>query len=219
VATESATMLYDRLARDGNVGRELAAQVMVSLRRMEALTLNFLDLGKLESRGLCALPQRTSLARIVDDLLDAATPACDLKGVHLDRAAAPPLPQAWIDPMQAERCLGNLLDNAIKFTPAGGTVTVRTTLDGDALAVTIGDTGPGIGPEREARLFESFQSGASSGGRRSTGLGLHIADALARAMGGTVALDHGHPTGAWFVVRLPIAAEHPDVAVPTASAA
>jgi signal transduction histidine kinase len=218
VASESAAMLHDRLVRDGHAARELAAQVMVSLRRMEALTLNFLDLGKLESRGLCALPQRTSLGRIVDDLIDAARPACDLKGVRLDREPAPPLPPAWIDPMQVERCLANLLDNAIKFTPAGGTVTVRAGLDGDALAVTIGDDGPGISPDREARLFESFQSGAASGSRRSTGLGLHIAEALARAMGGSIHLDRSRPAGAWFVVRLPIAAE-PAAAPLAASAA
>lgn len=209
VACESATMLYDRLARDAEPGRDLAAQIMVSLRRMEALTLNFLDLGKLESRGLCALPQRVSLPRIVDDLLDAATPACELKGVHLDREPAPALPLAWIDPIQAERCLGNILDNAIKFTPAGATVSVRTTVDGDALAVRIADEGPGITPEREARLFDSFQAGAASGGRRSTGLGLHIADALARSMGGSVALDRTRAKGSCFVVRLPLAAESP----------
>jgi signal transduction histidine kinase len=222
VASESATMLYDRLARDGHAARELAAQVMVSLHRMEALTLNFLDLGKLESRGLCALPQRTSLTRIVDDLLDAAGPACELKGVRLDREAAPPLPLAWIDPMQAERCLGNILDNAIKFTPAGGTVRVRTALEGDALAVRIADDGPGISPEREARLFESFQSGAPSGRRRSSGLGLHIADALVRAMGGSIGLDRERGHGACFVIRLPIAADPVAAAplpTPTASAA
>lgn len=222
VACESATMLYDRVARDGDASRELAAQVMVSLRRMEALTLNFLDLGKLETRGLCALPQRTSLARIVDDLVDAAGPACDLKGVRLDREPSPPLPQAWIDPIQAERCLANILDNAIKFTPAGGTVRVRTGVDGDALAVRIADDGPGISLEREARLFDSFQSGAASGGRRSTGLGLHIADALARAMGGSIALDRSRDLGACFVIRLPIAiapALEAPLAAPTASAA
>ncbi|MBX3025218.1 HAMP domain-containing histidine kinase [bacterium] len=207
VASESATMLYDRLARDAHPARELAAQIMVSLRRMEALTLNFLDLGKLELRGLCALPQRTSLTRIVDDLLDAVAPACDLKGVRLDRETAPALPQAWIDPIQAERCLGNILDNAIKFTPAGGTVSVRTAVDGNALAVRVADDGPGISPEREAGLFDSFQAGTASGGRRSSGLGLHIADALARAMGGSIDLDHDHTRGTCFVVRLPIAAE------------
>jgi two-component system sensor histidine kinase KdpD len=221
VATESATMLHDRLVREGAPTSELAAQVMVSLRRMEALTLNFLDLGKLESRGLCALPQRTSLARVVDDLLDAAAPACVLKGVRLDRIPAPSLPPAWIDPVQTERCLGNLLDNAIKFTPAGGTVTVHTAVDADGLSVTIGDSGPGIDREREATLFDSFQAGADIRGRRSTGLGLHIADALARAMGGSVSLDASRPYGAWFVVRLPIAAT-PTVEpapVPAASAA
>lgn len=213
VASESATMLYDRLAREGAASRELAAQVLVSLKRMEALTLNFLDLGKLESRGLRAQPERTALNRVVGDLLEAARPACELKGVGLEHSLAPGLPAAWIDPMQIQRCLGNLLDNAIKFTPAGGTVTVRTGAEGSVLTVTIGDSGPGIDAEREATLFDSYQNGADSGGRASTGLGLHIADALARAMGGSVTLDHSQPQGAWFVVRLPQAVE-PLVEVP-----
>jgi signal transduction histidine kinase len=121
--------------------------------------------------------------------------------------------------MQTERCLGNLLDNAIKFTPAGGAVTVRTGSDGDALTVTTGDGGPGISAEREATLFESFQAGSDTAGRGSTGLGLHIADALVRAMGGSISLDHGQPSGAWFVVRLPRTADPVDIALPPASAA
>jgi signal transduction histidine kinase len=218
VASESATMLYDRLTREGAASRDLAAQVLVSLKRMEALTLNFLDLGKLESRGLRSRPERTALDRVVGDLVEAARPACELKGVRLVADLTAELPAAWIDPMQTERCVGNLLDNAIKFTPAGGTVTVRTGIDGGELTVTVGDSGPGIGAEREATLFDSYQAGADAGGRPSTGLGLHIADALARAMGGSVTLDHAPPSGAWFVVRLPLAAAPPAELMPDAPA-
>lgn len=216
VASESASMLYERLSRDGAASRDLAAQVVVSLKRMEALTLNFLDLGKLETRGLRAQPESTALNRVVGDLVEAARAACELKGVRLVYEPAAGLPPAWIDPMQTERCVGNLLDNAIKFTPQGGTVTVRTGRDGAALVVTIGDTGPGIEPEREASLFDSYQAGSDSAGRRSTGLGLHIADALARAMGGSISLDRTAPSGAWFAVRLRAAAEPAGEPVPVA---
>lgn len=204
VATESAAMLYDRIGRDAAV-RDLAAQVIVSLRRMESLTLNFLDLGKLEARGLRAQPGRHSLAHVIEDLIAVYRPALELKGLHLVLDLAPDLPAVWLDPLQTERCLANLLDNAIKFSPEDGTVTVRTSVEPGWAVVTIGDSGPGISPEREAHLFESFQQGADASGRRSTGLGLHIAEALARAMGGSVRLTHSEPQGAWFEVRLPLA--------------
>lgn len=203
VATQSAALLYDQLQQEHSSGRELAAQVMVSLRRMEALTLNFLDLSKMETRRLQMTPRRTSLNRIVQDLVDACRPALDLKRLHVDLGLSATLPPAWVDPMQIERCLTNLFDNAIKFTPTGGTVTCRTAADEQWVTVTIGDSGPGISAERTATLFARFQEGTDVAGRRSTGLGLHIAGAIVEALGGEIHLDPDAAQGAWFVVRLP----------------
>jgi signal transduction histidine kinase len=205
VATQSAALLYDQLGGDGASARELAGQVTVSLKRMSSLILNFLDLSRLESRALHASAQRVSLNRIVADLIDTSRPAFELRGLGVALDLAPALPPAWIDPLQTERCLANLLDNAVKFTPAGGTVTCRTAVDGDRLAVTIGDSGPGISAERYATLFDRFQDGTDAAGRGSTGLGLHIAHALATALGGEIVLDRDQPRGAWFRVRLPAA--------------
>ncbi|MGH7787093.1 MAG: sensor histidine kinase, partial [Candidatus Binatia bacterium] len=189
VATQSAALLYDQLQQEKSPARDLAAQVMVSLRRMESLTLNFLDMSKMESRHLQVTPRRTGLNRIVQDLVDAYRPALDLKRLRVDLALSATLPPAWVDPLQIERCLTNLLDNAIKFTPAGGTITCRTAVDEPWVAVTIGDSGPGIGAERAATLFTRFQDGTDVAGRRSTGLGLHIAGAIAEALGGEIRLD------------------------------
>jgi signal transduction histidine kinase len=208
VATQSGALLYDQLTRekqDRTSTRELAAQVMVNLRRMESLTLNFLDLSRMESRGLQMTPCRAPLNRLVEDLLDAYRPALDLKNIRVELELAPALPAAWIDPIQAERGISNLLDNAIKFTPTGGTVTCRTAAQGNWLTLTIGDSGPGIKPDREATLFARFQDGAAAGGRQSTGLGLHIARAIAEALGGALSLDRSAPQGAWFCLRLPAA--------------
>jgi signal transduction histidine kinase len=205
VAAQSATLLYDQLGQAAPSTRELAAQVIVSLKRMESLTLNFLDLDRLDARGLHVTPRRISLNRIVQDLVDTYRPSLDLKGLRACVELAPGLPAAWVDPLQTERCLANLLDNAIKYTPAGGTVTCRTGCAGDAVTVTIGDSGPGISPARDATLFARFQDGTDAVGRRSTGLGLHIAHALVAALGGEIVLDREQPQGAWFRIRLPIA--------------
>ena len=154
----------------------------------------------------------------MQDLVDACRPALELKGIHLALELAPGLPAAWIDPLQAERCLANLLDNAIKYTPQGGTVTCRTERSGARLVATVGDSGPGVPPDRRATLFSRFQDGTDAGGRRSTGLGLHIAHALAQSLGGDLSLDASPPHGAWFRVHLPAAADG-DGAAATATAA
>jgi signal transduction histidine kinase len=185
IAGQSAALLYDQLGQAVPSTRELAAQVIVSLKRMEALTLNFLDLNRLEVRGLRVAPRRVALNRIVQDLIDAYRPALELKNLQVVRDLSPAAPLAWIDPLQTERCLANLLDNAIKYTPAGGTITCRTECAGDTVVATIGDSGPGISADRHAMLFSRFQDGADAAGRGSTGLGLHIARALAVARGAT----------------------------------
>lgn len=219
VASQSAAMLYDQLAREGSSARELSAQVVTSLKRMEALTLNFLDLSKLEARGLKAAPRRTMLDRLLDDVAAAYAAPLEAKRIHLQRELAPSLPAAWIDPLQTERCLGNLLDNAIKYTPSGGTITLRTATDGDWITVTIGDSGPGITADREASLFARFQDGHDAAGRRSTGLGLHIARALVESMGGEIALERGHDSGAWFRLRFPTARDDQAAPLPDRAAA
>lgn len=150
--------------------------------------------------------RRVAFGRVLEDLLHTYRPALALKGLRADVAIAPALPAAWIDPLQIERCLANLLDNAIKYTPAGGTISIRATADDGALTVLVGDSGPGIPTEREATMFARFQDGTDAPGRRSTGLGLHIARALVEAMDGTIDVDRAHGAGAWFRIRLPLAA-------------
>ena len=197
-------MLYDQLGRDDSGPRALTAQVMVSLRRMEALTLNFLDLNRVESHGIKVFPQRASLNDVVGDLLESCGPAVELKRLRLDVDLDPTLELFSFDPLQVQRALGNLVDNAVKFTPEGGTIAIRTLrCNGDA-EVVIGDSGPGIATDRVGTLFTRFQNGRDSGGRRSTGLGLYIAAAIVTAHGGTIEVDREDRQGTWFTITLPM---------------
>ncbi|MGD9763602.1 MAG: sensor histidine kinase [Candidatus Binatia bacterium] len=205
LAMQSAALLYDRLPEGEAPTRELAGQVVLSLKRMESLALNFLELNQIEARALRVVSRRVSLDRIVEDLVDAYRPALALKRLHVRLELARPLPDAWIDPLQTERCLANLLDNAIKYTPADGVITMRVEAEDGGLVAVVGDSGPGIPPERAATVFARFQDGTDVAGRRSTGLGLYIAGAIATAMGGELTLDAAQTRGAWFRLWVPMA--------------
>jgi signal transduction histidine kinase len=213
IAQQSAAMLYGQLEAGAAGPRTLAAQVMVSLRRMEALTLNFLDLGRIEARGIKLFPQRGSINEVIEDLIESSRPAFDLKRLHADVELDPRVGTTSFDGLQLQRALANLVDNAVKFTPEGGVVTVRTAVHDGGVEILVGDSGPGVARERAANLFSRFQAGKDAGGRRSTGLGLYITAAIITAHGGTIALDGGRSSGAWFKIDLPLHRVEPGATV------
>ena len=209
VAQQSAVLLYERIACGDTQQRMFTAQLIASLRRMEALSLNFLELGRIQTRGVRVLPRNASLNEVIEDLADSYRPIFELRGLHVRLELDPILPPGWIDPPQLERALTNLVDNAVKFTPEGGEILLRTAAVGDRLVITIRDSGPGVPPERAATLFSRFDVGKDVRGRRSTGLGLYISQAIVAAHGGEIALDDTVSQGACFHVRLPNKEEKP----------
>jgi signal transduction histidine kinase len=96
----------------------------------------------------------------------------------------------------------NLISNAIRYSPEGGMVWIRTEEEGDLAAIVVADQGKGIAPEDQERIFEKFErvDPSEPGG---TGLGLYIARRLARAMGGDLAVDSAPGQGARFTFTLP----------------
>lgn len=101
--------------------------------------------------------------------------------------------------------LDNLVSNAVKFTPDGGTITVRGRRDGDAVVIDVADTGPGVPADERTRIFDAFYQGATPQGGlvRGTGIGLSVVQEFVQAHGGTIELVDGEFPGAHFRVRLP----------------
>jgi two-component system sensor histidine kinase GlrK len=101
--------------------------------------------------------------------------------------------------------LDNLVSNAVKFTPDGGTITLRGRRDGDDVVIEVADTGPGVPADERARIFEAFYQGATPQGGlvRGTGIGLSVVQEFVQAHGGTIELVDGEFPGAHFRVRLP----------------
>jgi signal transduction histidine kinase len=113
------------------------------------------------------------------------------------------------DRVRTRQIFANLFSNAIKFTPAGGRIGIEAqVVEGDRLAITVWDTGCGIGPAERERVFERFYQGENNILTRQTegmGLGLAVARELARLMNGDITLESTSGQGARFTVLLPLA--------------
>jgi signal transduction histidine kinase len=107
------------------------------------------------------------------------------------------------DPVRVGQIISNVLLNAVRYTPAGGTVEVDCSRHGGQLEVTVSDTGPGVVPGEETKIFERGVRGSAAGGEQGSGYGLAIAKELVEAAGGTIAVSNATDHGARFVVRLP----------------
>jgi signal transduction histidine kinase len=149
--------------------------------------------------------QRVEPASLVQDAVAAFRARAEEAGVRLDWRAAPGVPELDVDPVRVGEVLANLLANAVRHTPRGGSVTVAVEPTGAGVAFAVADTGPGIDPEALPHVFDRFVKSAGSGG---AGLGLAIARSLVEAHGGRIAAtsDAGRGTTMRFVLpRAPAA--------------
>jgi two-component system sensor histidine kinase BarA len=190
------------------------------------LIMGLLDLSKLESGTMPLRHSNTRIEPILSEVVSTLTPAARKKGVELRREPSEAEASFELsgDPERLRQVFVNLVDNALKFTPKGGTVSIRTELagsgdDGDesgvvllapvrrALEVRVADTGIGIPPAERSRVFDAFYQVDSSSTRQfgGTGLGLSIVKRIVEAHGGSVRIEGNQPTGAVFVVTLPSA--------------
>jgi two-component system phosphate regulon sensor histidine kinase PhoR len=128
-------------------------------------------------------------------------PRADGANVTMEIPDSGPIVEA--DPDAVLHVLTNLLDNAIKFSPAGGTVRVEAREEGDSVIMSVADEGPGIPAAELPRLFERFYKGDSSRSGMGVGLGLAIVKHTVRSHGGAVEVQSLEGEGARFVVRLP----------------
>jgi two-component system sensor histidine kinase/response regulator len=133
-------------------------------------------------------------------------PLARARGVTLEAAPKLAVPSVRADRVRLLQILYNLLSNAVKFTDRGGTVRVRATRDGDRVAIAVSDTGIGIAPEHQSRLYRSFEQLALPSGDRpgGTGLGLALTKRLVEMHGGTIDVESELGVGTTFTVRIPV---------------
>jgi len=183
--------------------REFVQMIARHADRLARLTDDLLDLSRLETGAWKPQIGPVQLAPLADSALDLFRDRAAEKGIAL-RADVPERLRANADRRALEQILVNLLDNAVKFTPQGGRVTLLGDGLGPMVMLSVVDTGPGIEPQHQARIFERFYRADAGRSRElgGTGLGLAIVKHLSQAMGGEVGLESSR-NGSRFWVRLP----------------
>src|SRR5207245_3553130 len=165
-----------------------------------------LDLAKVESGKLDFRPESIDLAQVTGEVGAILRTTASEKQVRVEMAIDPAIGRVVLDPARLKQVLYNYLSNALKFTPAGSVVTVRTVPEGaDFFRIEVHDTGDGIQPEELPRLFVEFQQLDAGAAKKhaGTGLGLALTKRIVEAQGGTVGVRSTPGAGSVFHAVLP----------------
>jgi two-component system phosphate regulon sensor histidine kinase PhoR len=164
---------------------EMLHQSEERLRELLDLANGLLDVSRIEQGQLIPDKQVMELAKVAESTLSEMKELTFARELELHGEIAPDLPPIWGSPTRLRQVLTNLIYNAVKFTPAGGTITLRATSAAGQVRVDVADTGVGIAPEDLPRLFRGFFMATGVKGT-GTGLGLFIAQRIVEAHGGRI---------------------------------
>lgn len=203
---------FSELIHDGRTGpvsnrqREFVGIIRASANHLLTLINEVLDLSKIESGHMHLNPEATDPAAVADECVRSMQWLASDRGIRLELHACG-LQLLRLDVARLRQVILNYLSNAIKFTGAGGQVTLTLARDGDRLLVTVTDTGIGISARDRDRVFDEFvQVGGGAGGgpgRSGTGLGLAVTRQIVEAQGGEVAVSSRLGFGSTFSAWLP----------------
>ncbi|MEZ0394884.1 MAG: HAMP domain-containing sensor histidine kinase [Anaerolineales bacterium] len=203
-----AQALEDGTAETPAARQQAAAIIRQEAERMHRMVLDLLDLARLDSGTLELQRAPLDLAALLRGVVERVTPQAQAAGVSLDLQAGD-LPALTGDGDRLVQVFGNLVENALKFTPPGGGVFLRAQAVPGGVEVEVSDTGLGMTPEVQAHIFERFYQADASragGSRHGAGLGLAIAQEILRAHGGRISVRSTPGEGSTFTVFLPLSA-------------
>jgi signal transduction histidine kinase len=198
------------LLDDGQSGqaesRHLISRAREKTEGLIAFVRDMLDLSRLES-GAAREKQRVELGQTLSAVVEALEPQAREKEQSLSlELPEGGLPALWADPGALDSVFTNLVSNAVKYTPQGGSIAVRAAADGGRVRVEVADDGIGIEPDKKEAVFEKFYRVKSQHTRyvTGTGLGLPIVKSILEGMGGEVGLESQPGQGSTFTVLLPV---------------
>jgi len=198
--------LLDGAVEDPLTARRFLEIMVMETNRLTRLIDDLLQLSRLEDRRTVLRHERVDMATVVGRVVDIFQTRAQEKGVELGVEVEAHLPPVSGDPDMLAQVLVNLVDNAVKYTPEGGRITIRAGVVGGRLRVSVADTGVGIPEESLSRVFERFYRVDKARAREQggTGLGLAIVKHIVEAHGGRVWAQSEVGRGSTFTFELPV---------------
>jgi len=176
--------------------------ILGSARLLLRLINDILDLATIEAGYMVLETGRIEVCGMLQSVLSLSRERAQSCDLELDLRCPPEIGVIDGDERRLKQALFNLISNAIKFTPPGGPIRVEAARDADALLLTVADTGVGIAPADQARVFEKFEPGVRHSG---AGLGLSLVRSLIELHGGTIVIESASGQGTKITCRLPVA--------------
>jgi signal transduction histidine kinase len=208
----TSIMTFTELLLDSAAGElnqeqhEYLTDVLESSQKLLHMINDLLDLSRLDAGKIKLFREAIDIRELVRDAEKTVRPLVERQGLTLSNTIAYGLPLVDADPLRVIQVVLNLLGNAIKFTPAGGTVTLSARPTDGFMEIAVSDTGVGIAPEDAERVFEKFtQSGQTR--PEGSGLGLPLAKSLVELHGGRMWLESRKGQGSTFYFTLPLCSD------------
>jgi signal transduction histidine kinase len=184
--------------------RSLVTIALRSARRLNNMIDSLLDLRRLEEGRAVIRRAKVSLAALSAEAVEETQPVAEGKGILLQLNLPLNLPSVEGDPDMIRRVIGNLLDNAVKYTPGGGVIRLTASLEDNNVRFTIADSGPGIPNEERHRIFDKYSRIERVGAPKGLGLGLAFCRLAVKAHGGRIWVDSPVEGGAAFNFTIPL---------------
>jgi len=206
----SLDVLDTLLPEEGRTQRTLLEIATHSTERIQRLVSSLLDIRRLESGQPIVNRQPTSIHTLAKNAIENVLPSINGKNQEVKLLLPDLLPEAWIDEDMIRRVVTNLLENAMKYTPAGSKIYLGASKRKKDVLMWVQDSGPGIAPGERERIFDKFTRLHGSGGPKGFGLGLAFCKLAIEAHGGQIWVEDGPVSGACFKFTLPVQEEQPD---------
>ncbi len=201
IQASSSALLSAGDAINDDERRELTEAVHDESMRLGNLVAKLLDLGRIRAGGLELEPQAIDVEGMLQAAVHRLAPLLGDRKVTID--VAPDLDEVALDPTAFDQVLTNLLENALRYTPAGSPIEIVATQSRGVVEFRVIDHGPGVPKDEQTKVFDEFYRAGAREESEGTGLGLAIAKAVALAHRGRIWVEDTDGGGATFVVRLP----------------
>ncbi len=196
------SLLSEEAIHDAAQQHELLTMVLEETDRLNRVVGNLMDLAKIRAGALEPMREAAAVDELVQTVV--ARMRVQLSDVNVRFNVRPDLPDVFVDPVQIDQVLTNLIENAALHSPAGGEVVISAATFQDVVQVRVMDRGKGIAPSERERVFEAFYRGDAAPERPGSGLGLAIARAIVVGHGGRIWVEGAPGGGTVVVFELPV---------------